>query len=177
MKDIYCFVEMNRQTEIDKYTTGPWTNLFLDDQKHCWAKLFKKAQFLRSLLSKRVLLLFEIKWSVSSYYEQALIQECKSNEDCYQGSGVVIKMRTIHWDLYYISHACPHIYRTSTTIPTYAYSYSSYCCLLKAPWKMSPLWWGSIWTTITIKMSLNEECMTSLVSFVNLGHFSYYIYN
>ena len=78
--------------------------------------LFKKAQFLRSLLSKRVLLLFEIKWSVPSYYEQALIQECKSNEDCYQGSGVVIKMRTIHWDLYYISHACPHIYRTSTTM-------------------------------------------------------------
>ena len=58
--------------------------------------LFKKAQFLRSLLSKRVLLLFEIKWSVPSYYEQALIQECKSNEDCYQGSGVVIEMRTKH---------------------------------------------------------------------------------
>ena len=97
------------KTEIDKYTTGPWTNALFGWSKHCKAKLFKymlfkKAQFLRSLLSKRVLL-FQAKCSVPSYYEQ----ECKSNEDCYQGFGVVIKMRIIHWDLYYKSCLPPHL--------------------------------------------------------------------
>ena len=85
---------MNRQTETEEYTTDPWTNLISDDQKHCWAKLFKIHAVQKSTVPKIII----VQKSVVVVWDQ------------------VVCTFYATYGTYIISHACPHIYRTSTTM-------------------------------------------------------------
>ena len=113
---------MNRQTETEEYTTDPWTNLISDDQKHCWAKLFKIHAVQKSTVPKIII----VQKSVVVVWDQVVctfLLWASTNSRVQIKWGLLPRIWCSNWNedytyigTYIISHACPHIYRTSTTM-------------------------------------------------------------